>query len=152
MKQAPHILFFDLRRRRRGSAPALAHHQHSCGQHSFKRWCTPSFRPSELFTKQRGTQTKRRNTLIPKKAHNVQTGTKIEGPRQANSNSKRSPRSLQRTHSRIIFRKFGPVAHTFFFLFSHHLSFHGPSTARKASICCDRFSRHPFLLLFRKPF
>ena len=42
-------------------------------QLSFQRWCTPSFRPSEIFTKQQGTQPKRRNTLIPEKAQNVQT-------------------------------------------------------------------------------
>ena len=63
---------------------------YSRGRLSFERWCAPSFRPSEKYTKQRGTQTNRRNTLIPKKAHNVQTVTKIEGFRQANSNSKRS--------------------------------------------------------------
>ena len=38
-----------------------------------------SFRPPELYTKQGGTQTNRRNTLILKKAHHVQTVTKIEG-------------------------------------------------------------------------
>ena len=38
-----------------------------------------SFRPPELFTKQGGTQTNRRNTLILKKAHQVQKVSKIEG-------------------------------------------------------------------------
>ena len=38
-----------------------------------------SFRHSELFTKQGGTQTNKRNTRTLKKAHHVQTVTKIEG-------------------------------------------------------------------------
>ena len=50
----------------------------------------PPFDFVNYTQKQRGTQTKRRNTLIPKKAQIVQTVTKIEGHKQANSNSKRS--------------------------------------------------------------
>ena len=38
-----------------------------------------SCRPPELYTKQGGTQTNRVNTLTLKKAHHVQTATKIEG-------------------------------------------------------------------------
>ena len=56
----------------------------SRGQLSFKRWSTPSFRLPELHTKQKGTQMKRKNTLISENAQIYQTVTKIEGLRQAN--------------------------------------------------------------------
>ena len=71
---------------------------------SFRLW--PSrFRkvarpPSDLLVqkKQRGAHTKRRNTLIPKKAHDVQTVTKeVEETRQANTEPERNAR----THSHI---------------------------------------------------
>ena len=57
----------------------------SASKLSFKMWCTPSFRPSEIIYKKR---------------------TKPERHKQANSNSKRSAKSSRTTQSRIFFRNF----------------------------------------------
>ena len=52
---------------------------------SFRKVVRPPFNILNFSQKQGRTQTNRRNTLTLKKAHHVQTVTKIEGLRQANS-------------------------------------------------------------------
>ena len=98
--------------------------------HSFQPWPThskggasPPFDFLNLFTKQRGTQTKRRNTLVPKKAHTVQTVTKSKDSDRPNQTQKRSAKSLQTTHSRIFSRKYPAChSHSFFsFILPHHI-------------------------------
>ena len=80
--------FYDLRRKRRGAVSTMTSLTGKTTERETKRSSAPSsdcgrhagdeasFRPSELYTTQRGTKTKRRNTLIPKKAHNVQNEKK----------------------------------------------------------------------------
>ena len=86
------FIHHDLRRKRRGSAPTRAHHQHwnvydlkksphtteEGGNRSFQPWPTLIHKVVHALlltileqTKQRGTQSKRRNTLLAKKAQNV---------------------------------------------------------------------------------
>ena len=82
----------------------------SASKLSFKMWCTPSFRPSEIIYKKR---------------------SKPERHKQANSNSKRSEKSSRTTQSRIFFRNFS-LSLTFLlpsFSLSTSLSFrsHSPS-------------------------
>ena len=73
-----------------------------------------------LFTKQRGTQMKRRNTPIPKKAHKCSNCDKNQRIQTSKLNSK------------------GNAAHVLSsFIFSHHfplLNCHSPSTLRKAFV------------------
>ena len=93
----------------------------------------PLFFPN-YAQKQRGTQKKRRNTLIPKKAHNVQTVTQIKAHQQANLNSTRSEKSLQTTVAHV------PSS----FIFSHHtllLHCHSPFMVRERLSCCDSSTR-----------
>ena len=65
---------------------------------------TPSFRPSELFTKQRVTRQEGTQCSYCIKSRRIHTSQlKLK---------RTSARSLQTTHSKIYLRKFGPVAHT----------------------------------------
>ena len=138
------FIFYGLRRRRRDPVPTVAHHQHwnvhdlqksthtaqERRNHSLQPWptlillwCTPSFRLPELFKKTKRHTTKRRNTLISKKAQKCLNCNKIEGFRQANSNSKECARSLQTTSlSDLASKILACHSHSFFFFdFSHHI-------------------------------
>ena len=88
----------------------------SRGQLSFERWHTPSLPLNYTQKKQRGTQTKRRNTLITKKAQQCSNcNKKIEGLRQPTSNSK-GPVTHQLKLKRTC------RSHSFFsFISSHHI-------------------------------
>ena len=103
-------------------------------QLSLTRWCMPSFRPSDIYIyiyifiyiyiyiyvqiyiQKRGTQSKRRNALLPKKAQNVQTV-------QTNRLLKRTSSLFERKEARPDqLTSFRP----FFHLFSLSLQFPSP--------------------------
>ena len=135
----PSFIFYVLRRRRRGSVPTVAHHQHwnvndlkksthtaeERGNHSFQSWPTlirkvvhAILSTFQTIHTTRRHQKKGRNTLVPEALYH-------------NSKETDEPAQLKRARR----------SRSFFLFFSHHIpllllsqTVHGE---RKASICCD---------------
>ena len=110
----------------------------------------PPFDLLEYFQEQRGTQSKRRNTLIPKKAQNVQNVFK-----QTNYSS---DQALYSKETKLGLTNSLPSEPSFttsacHFNFSHHIPLlhcHSPSTAREKGFpCCDD-QLHQFGIGYRR--
>ena len=128
------LFFYDLRRKRRGSSPRRAHHQH-WNVHGLKK----SPRTAETGEKTLSRFERWCSTLLLTIHKEEQ---KIEGLRQANSNSKRSDKSLQTTHSQIFFRNFSmslTLLLSLYFLSPHPspLLSQPVDGERKDFVCCD---------------
>ena len=153
--------FYDLRRRRRGSAPTVAYHQHwnvydkkkinSFANTHSNNGARPPF---DLLNYTQNTAVHKRKEGTSSFPRSAQTVTKCEGFTQANSSSKKKRKEPSKDSLSDLLSKISACrSHTFFFfIFSHHIPLlhcHSPSPVRERLLFALTVD-FPGLFLLRK--